>query len=170
VVKFPAGFRCEALRRDHARNAFESGHPTVDDWLRGRALQSQDKHLSVTQVLIAENGAIAGYYTVAIGQVEFNALPADIAKSLPRRALPIAILAWLGVDRGFQARGLGARLLAQALADCHRASRTFAFVAVVLDCVDEQAKAFYQRWDFREMPGDPMRLFLTAKALDALMA
>jgi hypothetical protein len=36
--------------------------------------------------------------------------------------------------------------------------------------IREPAKVFYRRWDFREMPGQPMRLFLTAGLLDALMA
>jgi hypothetical protein len=65
--------------------------------------------------------------------------------------------------------GLGSRLLARALSDCYSAGRTFAFVAVILDCVDLKAKAFYQHWDFQELPGNPLRLFLSAKVLEALM-
>jgi GNAT superfamily N-acetyltransferase len=140
----------------------------VDEWLTRHALQNQKKHLSITRVLIAPDATIAGYYTIAMGQVDFGALPLDVAKTLPRRALPVALLAWLGIDSGFQGQGLGARLLARALADCHDASHTFAFVAVILDCVDEKAKAFYQHWDFREMPGNSMRLYLSAATLEAL--
>ena len=169
MVRFPEGFGCELLRKGHRRAAFDSGQPKVDDWLSRHALQNQEKHLSVTQVLVGADDSLAGYYTIATGQVDFGALPPDIAKTLPRRALPVAILAWLGVDRRFQSKGLGSRLLAQALADCHNASRTFAFVAVILDCVDVSAKAFYERWDFRELPGSPMCLFLSAATLQALM-
>jgi GNAT superfamily N-acetyltransferase len=169
VVRFPEGYRCELLRKTHPRAGFGSGHHAVDAWLAKQALQSQDKHLSVTRVLVGPEAAIAGFYTIATGQVDFGDLPPELAKHLPRRALPVAVLAWLGVDRTLQGKGLGARLLAQALADCHAAGRTFAFVAVVLDCVDADAKAFYQRWDFLEMPGHPMRLFLAARALEALM-
>jgi hypothetical protein len=43
-------------------------------------------------------------------------------------------------------------------------------VAVILDCLDENAKAFYLRWDFREVPGRPLRLFLSSQSLEALMA
>jgi len=48
--------------------------------------------------------------------------------------------------------------------------QTFAFIAVILDCVDDRAKAFYQRWDFAELPGNPYRLFLSAKTLAAMMS
>ncbi len=169
MVRFPEGYRCEPLRKGHPRATFDSGQPKVNDWLSRHALQNQEKHLSVTQVLIAPDGRLAGYYTIATGQVDFGALPPDVAKTLPRRALPVAILAWLGVDRRFQSKGLGSRLLAQALADCYNASRTFAFVAVILDCIDLSAKAFYERWDFRELPGNPLRLFLSANSMQALM-
>lgn len=169
MVLLPEGFCCEPLRKDHPRAAFACGNVPVDAWLAKHALQNQDKHLSVTRVLVAPDGAIAGFYTLATGQVGFGDLPAEIAKRLPRRALPVAVLAWLGVDQHFGGRGLGTRLLAQALADCHAAGRTFAFVAVVIDCIDEAAKAFYQRWDFREIPGRPLRLFLSAQGLAALM-
>ena len=169
-VRFPEGFRLERLRRDHPRKQFRSDESAVDDWLAGKALQSQEKHLSVTKVLLDETGAVAGYYTLATGQVDFGDLPAEERKRLPRRALPVAVLAWLGVSTEQQGRGLGRLLLAQALRDCYEAGKTFAFVAVILDCVGDAAKAFYTRWDFEELPGHPYRLFLSAKRLSAMMA
>jgi len=92
-----------------------------------------------------------------------------LAQRLPRRALPVAILAWLGVSKEHQGQGLGTRLLAQSLRDCYEAGKTFSFVAVLLDCVNDAAKAFYQRWDFGPLPGHPYRLFLSAKRLAAMM-
>jgi GNAT superfamily N-acetyltransferase len=168
-VPFPAGYRVERLDKKHPRRQFRCGEDRVDDWLATKALQHQEKHLSVTKVLCDESGGIAGYYTLATGQVDFGDLPAALSKQLPRRALPVAVLAWLGVSSAHQQRGLGKLLLAQALRDCHEAGQIFAFVAVILDCLNDTAKAFYQHWDFAELPGHPYRLFLSAKQLDALM-
>jgi GNAT superfamily N-acetyltransferase len=83
--------------------------------------------------------------------------------------LPIAVLAWLGVSKTYQGRGLGHLLLAQSLRDCYEAGKTFAFVAIILDCINDSAKSFYQHWDFQELPGHPYRLFLSAKQLDEMM-
>jgi ribosomal protein S18 acetylase RimI-like enzyme len=83
--------------------------------------------------------------------------------------LPVAVLAWLGVSAERQGQGLGQRLLAQALRDCYEAGKTFAFVAVILHCVNDPAKAFYRRFDFAELPGHPYRLYLSTKYLDAMM-
>jgi len=52
----------------------------------------------------------------------------------------------------------------------YNAGQTFAFVAVILDCIDDNAKVFYQHFDFNQLPGYPYRLFLTAAQLDAMMA
>jgi GNAT superfamily N-acetyltransferase len=161
----------ERLAKRQRRKAFSSGQSRVDDWLAHRALQHQNKHLSATKVLLDSGGDIAGYYTLATGQVAFDELPADVAKKLPHRMLPVAVLTWLGaaVGRQGQGQGLGSRLLAQALADCHAAGQSFPFIAVILDCVDKQSKRFYQQFDFAEMPGHPWRMFLSAAKLNAMM-
>jgi GNAT superfamily N-acetyltransferase len=160
----------ERLRREHPRRKFHCGVKEVDHWLTTKALQHQEKHLSASKVLLDDKGAIAGYYTLATGQVDFGDLPAEVINQLPRRTLPVAILAWLGVGSAHQRRGLGTLLLAQALRDCWEAGKTFAFVALILDCLSDEAKAFYQRWDFQELPGHPYRLYLSAKRLDAMIS
>lgn len=141
----------------------------MNDWLRTKALQHQTKRLSVTKVLLDPQESIAGFYTLASGQVDFGELPADLSRQLPRRALPVAVLAWLGVDQRHQGRKLGDLLLAQALRDCYEASQTFAFVAVILDCLDDRTRMFYARWDFQQLPGNPYRLYLSFQTLVALM-
>ncbi len=167
--RFPEGYRLDPLQKSRPRRKFDCGVDLVNDWLRSKALQHQDKHLSVTKVLLSETAGIAGFYTLATGQVDFSDLPHDVVKQLPKRALPVAVLAWLGVSRSHQQQGFGKRLLAQALTDCYLAGQTFAFVAVILDCVDDAAKSFYQHWDFVELPGHRSRLFLSASQLTAMM-
>jgi GNAT superfamily N-acetyltransferase len=168
-VCFPEGYHLERLARSHPRRGFTCGQEEVDDWLHLKALQNQEKHLSTTKVLLDNQSASAGYYTLAIGQVDFGDLPPEIAKRLPRRSLPVAVLAWLGVATGHQGLGLGGRLLGQALRDCYHAGQTFAFIAVILDCVNDAAKTFYQRYHFADLPGHPYRLFLSFGKLEAIL-
>ena len=168
-LRLPDGFRLERLQRDHPRKAFRAGAESVDEWLATKALQNQEKHLTVTKVLLDEAGTIAGYYTLAMGQVDFGDLPPEMTKRLPRRMLPVAILAWLGVSHDHQGQGLGRLLVAQALRECHEAAASFAFVAVILDCINDAARDFYRQWDFEELPGHPYRLFLSATRLNAMM-
>lgn len=169
-LRLPSGFRLERLKREHRRRDFSSGQPAVDDWLRTKALQNQDKQLSVTTVLLDSHESIAGYYTVAISQTSFDDLPPLVRKKLPRRMLPVAVLAWLGVAQEQQGAGLGQRLLGAALRDCHSAGQMFAFIAVVVDCIDDLAKAFYEKFDFEEMVGRPYQLFLSWGTLTEMMS
>lgn len=168
-VRLPDGYRVESLTKAHSRKSFSCGLPAVDDWLKTKALQQQDKHLSSTRVLLDQTGTVAGYYTLATGQVGFEALPPEIAKGLPKRLLPVAVLAWLGVCSEFRGRGLGDRLLASALRDCFEAGKTFAFVAVILDCLTDSAREFYSRFSFRPLAGHPYKLFLSAGQLELMM-
>lgn len=168
-VAWSNGFRLEPLQRHHPRRSFDCGQKLVNDWLRTKAFQHQEKRLSATKALLDPQGTLAAFYTLATGQVDFGDLPPELVKQLPRRALPVAVLAWLGVSQRHQGQRLGDLLLASALRDCYEAGQTFAFVAVILDCVDDRAKSFYQRWDFAEVPGSPYRLFLSAKTLAAMM-
>lgn len=167
---WPDGWRLERLTKDHRRKTFVSGQVQVDDWLCTKALQSQNKRLTITSVLLDDRQSVAGFYTLATGQVEFSDLPHDLARNLPRRRLPVAMLAWLGIDKNHQGFGIGRQLLARALRDCYEAGQTFSFIAVVVDCVDDAAKSFYRQFDFQEMPGHPYRLFLSSAQLDAMMA
>lgn len=168
-VRFPDGWRIEDLNRAHARSLFDCGVKEVNDWLRTKARQSRQKHLSSTKVLLDETARIAGFYTLAWSQVHLDQLPHEIARRLPRQLLPVAVIAWLGVDRRYRGRGLGDRLLAHALLQCHRASQVIPFVAVVPDCLNADAKAFFLRHDFAELPGHPMKLLLPKALLDALV-
>lgn len=169
-VIFPEGMRLESLQRSHPRREFDCGQDLVNDWLQTRALQHQEKRLSTTKALLDAQGVIVGFYTLAVGQIDFADLPSELSRTLPRRMLPAAVLAWLGVARAYQGRQLGDRLLAHALRDCHLAGETFAFVAVILDCLDDRVKAFYERWNFVQLPGEAHRLFLSAKSLAEMMS
>lgn len=59
-------------------------------------------------------------------------------------------------------------MLSTALLNCYETSQTFAFITVIFDCVDEQGKRFYGQFDFEQLPGYPMRLYLPFKSLEAL--
>jgi GNAT superfamily N-acetyltransferase len=159
-VNFPDGYSLERLTREHPRKAFASGHSKVDVWLQNHALQAQSKRLSVTRVLL-DRDAIAGYYTLTTSQVDFGELPPELIKTLPKRTLPVTLLAWLGVSGEYQSRGLGARLLARSLRDCLEAAEIVGTISVIADCVDDHSRSFFEHHDFSPLPGHPYRIFLS---------
>jgi GNAT superfamily N-acetyltransferase len=155
-------FRVERLSDGHDRSAFSCGNAALDRYLREQAGQDQRRHLSTTFVhLDVANGALAGFFSLAANAVAPSSLPEQIAKRLPRRPLPVTRIGRLAVDLGYRDRKLGSRLLADALIRAAVASRDVGSMAVIVDAIDETARAFYERHGFEQFGDDPLRLFIS---------
>ncbi len=169
MIRFPDGLQLEPIRRSHARAAFVCGQAAVEAWLSRSALQAHDKHLSVTKVVADSSGVIAGFYTLAAGQVDAGELPAELGKG-PPRALPTAVIAWLGVATSHQRTGLGGRVLAAACTDLLAASSVLPFVVISVDCLDDRSRAFFGAFGFVPLASSANRLFLRRVDLEAATA
>lgn len=71
-VRFPGGWAIETLCKVHNRRSFNSGNEDVNRWRNQSTLQSQNKHLSSSKVLVDDQRAFVGYYSLAISQVDFS--------------------------------------------------------------------------------------------------
>ena len=152
----------ELLGAQHDRNAFDCGKEPLNSFLRQQARQNADRHLGVTQVVVKTNGdtQIQGYYTLVTRTFQAESVPAR--KKLPSGPIGVILLGRLAVDRQFHGQGLGQRMLLRAMAEVEMASRTIGIFALVLDVIDEEAKAWYLGLDFgfQAFPEDPGRLFV----------
>ena len=109
---------------------------------------------------------VAGYYSLSALSVPLSDLPATAAKKLPRYPnVPATLLGRLAVDRRYQGQGLGVFLLLDALARALRATSAVGSVAVVVDAIDEPARAFYEYCQFIPLPDQRLRLFLPMKSI-----
>ena len=167
MVKFPPPLQIEILNKNHNKKLFSSGDEQVDSWLKTKARQSQDKNISRTKVLVDGNN-IVGFYSLVMYHVNFDELPPEINRKLPKTLVPAIKLAWLGVDTNYKGRGLGKRLLANALVDCYKMGQLIPFCAVILDCINSEIKSFYESFDFIEVPGHSLKMALSWKALQMM--
>jgi len=100
-------------------------------------------------VPLEDVGRIAGYYTLSAAEVITAELPEAMTKKLPRySSLPATLLGRLARDSAFRGRGIGDRLMADALARALAGSAEIGSVAMVTDPKDERAAAFYQEFGF----------------------
>jgi len=151
----------------HDRKAFDCRSAPLNHYLHERAGQDVRRRIAACFVAIAEDGRIAGYYTLASASVLLADLPDGVSKKLPRYpTIPAARLGRLAVDHTCQGQGLGGALLADAL---DRAIRSeVASYAMVVDAKDEAATAFYRHHGFIEFPGSPCKLFLPLAVAEKL--
>ena len=141
----------------HDRGAFCSGVDALDRYLKERASQDVRRRVAGCFVAIDADGRIAGFYTLAASSVGLGALPEGMAKGLPRYpVVPAMLIGRLAVDIGYQGKGLGGALIADAVVRTDRLG-VGAF-ALMVDAKDEKAKAFYESKGFVALPGETRRL------------
>lgn len=161
-----ASLRIEKLNRGHAIEAFDCGLEPLNRFLTRFALQSQQAGASQTYVILVDD-LIAGYYTLAVGQVEYNDAPERLTKGLARHPVPIMLLARLAVSIASQGKSIGAGLLKDAMLRTLQAADIAGIRAFAVHAKDDEAKAFYEHFDFIASPTDPYHLFRLLKDIRA---
>jgi hypothetical protein len=125
------------------REGFDCGKPSLNDFRHTLVRQYEKRSLGRTYVASREDDRrVLGYYTLASGSIDVESLPAKQAKKLPRHAVPVVLLARLAVDRTVHGKGLGGFLLRNALTRSLDLSEKLGIHAVVVDALDDEAKAF----------------------------
>lgn len=164
--------RVEALGKQHDRKRFSCGVEPLDRYLREQAGQDARKRVAAPFALCEGNSnAVLGYYTLSALSVDVGAWPEDVARKLPRYpVVPATLLGRLAVDSRLRGKGMGEHLLMDALRRALEASREVASVAVVVDAKDDNAVAFYRRYQFIPFADQPNRLFLPMGIIERLFA
>jgi predicted GNAT family N-acyltransferase len=158
-------------KKKHDRAAFSCEQESLDRYLKEHATQEIKKRVAAVYVLTPDGKTIAGYYTLSQYVIEAGELPPELVQQLhlPKYdKLPATLLGRLARSKHFKRRGVGELLLMGALKRALEHSRNIASVAVVVDAIDEHARAFYIRYGFIEVPNHPNRLFVTMKTVAQL--
>ena len=79
--------------------------------------------------------------------------------------IPIILLARLAVDISLQGKKIGPALLKDALRRAAHAANTIGARAVLVHAKDDNAKGFYEHFNFQPSPSDPYHLMLIMKDL-----
>lgn len=147
--------RVERLAERHDLSGFQCGNAALDRWLAEHALTAQRQDTARTFVLLDDDDRVVGYYSLTMGSVEQAAAPRRLVRGVPRHPVPIVLLARRAVDRSAQGKGVGMSLLFEALHRAALAAEHAAARLIAVDPIDDAARAFYRRWGFRPVEGDP---------------
>jgi GNAT superfamily N-acetyltransferase len=149
----------EKLRPDHDLSEFECGEPSLDHWLRQRALQNEESGASRTYVVCAGQ-QVVGYYALAVGAVAHAEAPGRVRRNMPD-PVPVMIIGRLAVHKDFQGRKIGPGLLRDAVLRTLQAANIAGVRAILVHAISEQARGFYEDCGFIASPMDPMTLMIT---------
>jgi GNAT superfamily N-acetyltransferase len=106
---------------------------------------------------------VVGYYSLTTGAVHKYESPERIAKGLANHPIGVILLARLAVDTQYQKKGLGKALLFDALQRVEEAADIVGVRPVLVHAIDEQARRFYEHFEFERSPIDPFHLLLLLK-------
>jgi GNAT superfamily N-acetyltransferase len=157
----------EPLRNHHQIAAFESGVPSLDEWLKRRASQNQVSGASRTFV-VCEGKDMVGYYALASSAVAPAAAPGRFRRNMPD-PIPVVVLGRLAVARSRHGRGLGRALFQDAGRRVIHAAEAIGIRGLLVHALNEEAKAFYLRLGLEESPLEPMTLMCTMADLRAAL-
>jgi len=159
----------EPIDRRHDLSQFLCGKPSLDNWLRTRALSNHRKGFTAV-VVIHENGRVVGYYGLAPTAVVPAALPRPLRTGQPPDPVPCLLLGQLATDRQWAGQGIGTGLLKHALERSVEAARLIGGRALVVNAVDEDAAQFWRRRGFVPSNDDPMIFFRSIADITASLA
>lgn len=152
----------EKLQRSHPLERFDCGREALNRFLIGFARQNQQAGASQTYVALA-NEDVAGYYTLVVSQVEYE----HATERLKERTCPSSrAYDAAGPSRhrtSCQGKGLGSGLIKDAMMRTPQAADIAGIRAFAVHAKDDEARAFYERYDFVPLPSDPFHLFRLMK-------
>ncbi len=151
------------LGESHQLDAFRCAEPTLEAWLKHRALKNQTEGASRCFV-VCERQAVVGYYALAAGAVVHARVPGSMRRNMPE-PIPVIVLGRLAVHTAWAGKGIGAGLLKDAVVRSLRLASEVGIRAMLCHAISEQAKRFYLHHGFVESPVDPMTLLLNLSKL-----
>ena len=149
----------QPLAARHLLDGFDCGEPSLDAWLRERALPNQLAGASRCFVSTDAQDRVLGYYALAAGAVSRNLATGGVRRNMPD-PVPVLVLARLAVDRGAQGSQVGAGLLQDAVLRALSVSQDAGVRALLVHALHDKAAHFYRHFGFAASPMHPLTLML----------
>jgi GNAT superfamily N-acetyltransferase len=148
----------QPLTDQHHLAEFDSGEPSLDDWLKRRAAKNQANGSSRTYV-VCEGNTVIGYYCLAAGAIGHIEAPSSMKRNRPD-PVPVLVLGRLAIHKDHQQKGIGTALLNDAIRRAIQAADIAGVTALLVHAISKEARRFYLSRGFIESPIKPMTLCL----------
>ena len=158
----------ERLAAHHDRKAFACGVSELDEYFRARASQDVKRRAAAVFVLVEEAGSpeVLGFYTLSSTAIDVGQLPPEFLKKMPRyQQLPATLIGRLARRTDCSGKGLGEKLLVNALRRAVETSATIGSVAAVVDAKGERARRWYEGYGFVRFRDYADRLYLGIESI-----
>lgn len=153
----------ERLNDRHLFEGFDSGDPSINDYLLKQARKAQAaKHAVVYVCRRKGTQTVAAYYTLSSGSVaRANVVPKNHQRNSPS-VHPVTLLGRMGITLEAQGQGFAIDLLQDAIERVISASQSIGSSALIVHPLNERLSNFYIKYaGFIPCPGiTPITLML----------
>jgi GNAT superfamily N-acetyltransferase len=153
--------RPRPIAQDDDTSQFSCGDETLDRWLRRYALMNHVGGGARTYVT-TRGREVVGYYALAATSIQRADLTFRAAHGMPQ-PVPAVLLGRLAVSQREQGQGLGTFLVRDAIIRTLNAAAIVGVRVLLVHAASEDARHFYERFDFEASPTDPLHLMLLLK-------
>jgi GNAT superfamily N-acetyltransferase len=155
-----------SINKTHPKRAFDCNEPDLNFFFKHYAFKNE-RISGKTYVAVEDAESIAGYVTLAAGELATKEIPEAFREKLPKYPVPVVLIAKLAVDVRFQKKRIGALLLRHAAEQALAVADRVGCYGLHVDALNENAKAFYLHYGFLQSPDRPLQLFLPLKTIEA---
>jgi GNAT superfamily N-acetyltransferase len=153
------------LRAGDDLDLFECGKPALDEWFKRYAKLAAGAGTAKTFVVCTSEGEVAGFYSLATGQVRRAEASGRLVRGVGGHDIPVIVLARLAVDLKYAGQGLGHGLLQDCAKRVVAVSNQVGVRALLTHAKDEDAAGFYARFGFEQSPLAARQMMILLKDL-----
>ena len=148
----------EPLGEQHDLSDFDSGQPSLDDWLRRRARANQAGGASRSFVVPVGTTVVA-FYSLSATAIAREVAAPGITRNMPN-PIPMLLIGRLAVDRRWQGRGIADGMMGDAVLRALQVAEHAGVRGLLVHAISEEAARFYRRWDFTPSRADPLTMMV----------
>lgn len=159
------------LTASHDVDRFSCEAPELTTWLQRSAINDARMGTSRTRVLL-DGTRVVGYFALSSHTIRVGDLPKKLARGRDEESsFPAQLLAKLARCESWKGRGLGGRLLEEALRVAVEAADLVGARILVVDALDEKAARFYEKYGFKRLDtaADRPRLYMKLSDIRATL-
>lgn len=146
----------QRIKPEHQLDDFDCLEPSLNDWLKGRALKNDLLDASRTYVVCCGDRVVA-YYSLHLGCIKHSEAMGKIKRNMPD-PIPAIVLGRLAVDINHQGKGIAKALIKDMFLRALQVSELAGTKAVLVKALNENVTLFYQSFGFIRSKTDPLLL------------
>ena len=164
----PSQLRIMPFDSRHVSDDFDCGDPTINASLRQITGVQDNSVSSPVFTAVDEDNVINGFYSLTATNIEFAEVPENLTEKIHTYPIPAVVIDRIAVHKTLQRKGIGARLLIDALQRIHDAADEVGVLVVMVEALNERLRAFYLHYGFIPLSGSTSRLFLPMEKITQL--